>query len=510
MARFVTTKAQLSAYRLMIRRVEQAFTRRDVRLLASPFSGQTISFCVGLFIASLVVAIGFLQAYLSPRADQNGASMVITKSGGYFVMYDDGTGLALHPVTNLASARLIVGKADIPKVVKDDSLNKQPRGQLMGVPSGPNNLRTRDDDNAQWTVCDKNTDAAELSLTKTQSLSTTLFAGTDSLSPAVTDLTPNDAILIKSDGAAADRQWLIYNGERTSIGTQDQATRAAINLTPAVAAKSVTISKGLFNAIPAAPTLTAPYIADRGRINPALPDVLNGDVIVTSAADGTREYHVALQTGVQKINEFIAQLLQNTGSKEIFTMSRQQLSTATFVSDIDISHYPDHAPTFRQPHVVCWSWTKGARDLRAHATIKTGESLPIAPENLKNVVRLLRSTDPAATANLSYTAPGRGWFVRVTGAAPESHANEQLLYIDDTGVRYFIGPDEQNKYDSTVHALGIGEHNPLPIPWSIAELYAPGSTLSKGAALTVHVLLPDDLHQRAIPTENQPTPGTIS
>lgn len=509
MARFVTTKAQLSAYRLMIRRVEQAFTRRDVRLLASPFSGQTISFAVGLFLASLVVAVGFLQAYLSPRADQNGASMIITKSGGYYVMYDDGTGLALHPVTNLASARLIVGKADIPKVVKDESLNKQPRGQLMGVPSGPNNLRPREDDNAQWTVCDKNSDAAELSLTKTQSLSTTVFAGTDSLSPAVTDLSPNDAILIKSEGAATDRQWMIYKGERTSIGTQDQATRAALNLTPAAAANSVAISKGLFGAIPAAPPLTAPYIADRGRINPMLPDVLNGDVIVTSAADGTREYHVALQTGVQKINEFIAQLLQNTGSKEIVTMSRQQLSTAPFVSDIDISHYPEHTPNFRQPHVVCWSWSKGARDLRAQATIKTGESLPIAPDNLNKAVRLLRSSDPASTANFSYTAPGRGWFVRITGAAPESHANEQLFYIDDTGVRYFIGPDDQNKYDSTVHSLGIGEHDPLPIPWSIAKLYAPGSTLSKGAALTVHGLLPDDLHQRAIPTDDKPQPSAV-
>jgi hypothetical protein len=79
------------------------------------------------------------------------------------------------------------------------------------------------------------------------------------------------------------------------------------------------------------------------------------------------------------------------------------------------------------------------------------------------------------------------------------------LYIDDAGVRYFIGPDnEANAGDKdtrkaiakTAQILGLGAQQPLPIPWAIAKLYAPGSTLSRQAALTKHVQLPDDLNQR--------------
>ncbi|MCP5899191.1 type VII secretion protein EccB, partial [Klebsiella pneumoniae] len=77
--------------------------------------------------------------------------------------------------TNLASARLIVGSPQTPKVVKDSSLNDKPRGQLMGILDAPENLAQRKDTVAQWTVCDRHTDDSALSLTKTDVLSTTLF-----------------------------------------------------------------------------------------------------------------------------------------------------------------------------------------------------------------------------------------------------------------------------------------------------------------------------------------------
>lgn len=73
---------------------------------------------VGVFLACLIPAAGLFMAYMSPRAAQNRATMIITKSGGRYVMFDG----SLHQVTNLASARLIVGKPDSPKVVKDSAL----------------------------------------------------------------------------------------------------------------------------------------------------------------------------------------------------------------------------------------------------------------------------------------------------------------------------------------------------------------------------------------------------
>ncbi|WP_071288888.1 type VII secretion protein EccB [Mycolicibacterium llatzerense] len=499
MARFSTTKVQLSGYRLLVRQIEQAFSSRTTMMLRSPLSSQTLTFIVGFFLACLVPAVGFFVSYMSPKANRNDAEMVMTKSGGYYVMFDG----ALHPVTNLASARLIVGKPDQPKIVKDDSLTSDDRGKLMGVPSGPNNLATRPDDTAKWSVCDKHTDDSDLSLTKTDSLSTTLFAGTDSMSPAVSALLPNDAVVVKRP-AGPDQLWLVRAGTRVAVGTQDMATRAALGLTPEVAAAAIPISDGLFNALPAAPALTTPYIANRGQVNPALPQLLNGDIIITSAVDGTRKYQVALDDGVQAINEFVAQLLVNTGSKEVTTLDRSTVAAAPLSSNIDLTRYPDHAPIYRAPHVLCWTWQRGIKDLRATESVLTGEALPIIEGRAGKPVELLKSTGTGTTASASVTKPGLGWFVRVTGVDPTSHAQEQLLWIDDTGVRYFIGVDDQGKYDSTVKALGIGGHEPLPIPWSIAKLYAPGSTLSQQAARTYHQLLPDDMNQKAIPMTTPP------
>ncbi|MDD4865818.1 MAG: type VII secretion protein EccB [Mycobacterium sp.] len=505
MARQLTTKVQLSGYRLGVRRIEQGVTRRDTSLTTSPFSPQTIAFSVGIFLAAMIVAVGALLSVFAPRADRNGASIVLTKSGGKYVMFDQ----KLHPVTNLASARLIVNKADIPKVVKDDTLAGQPRGQLMGIPSAPDNLAQRTDDTAEWTVCDKHTGTSDLSLTKTDALSTTLIAGTGARTDAVAPLRRNDAILVKLD-SAPNELWMIYKGQRTLIGPNDLATRSALGVAPAQTTHAIPISLGLFNAIPAAPALTTPYIPDRNQVNPGLPSVRNGDVILTSNAAGDRQYRVALPAGVQPIPEFVAQLLINTGSKQVTTIDPSELANQPLANDINVANYPDQQPVFRQPNVLCWSWTKGARDQRATETIFTGEGLPIAPNNVDNVVTFLKSTPPTATADASFTTPGRGWFVRVTGPAPDSHAAEQLIYIDDTGVRYFIGPDNQGKYDDVVKALGLGSRDPLPIPWSVAKLYAPGSTLSRQAALTEHEFLPDDLHQKDMapnPDRNAAPPG---
>ncbi|AOS94949.1 MULTISPECIES: type VII secretion protein EccB [Mycobacterium avium complex (MAC)] len=502
MARFSTTKVQLSGYRLMVRQIDQAFSSRTALLQNSPLSTQTLMIIVGVFLACLIPAAGLFMAYMSPRAAQNGATMIITKSGGRYVMFDG----SLHQVTNLASARLIVGKPDSPKVVKDSALAGQPRGQEMGVPSGPDNLTQRTDDTAKWTACDKHTDESDLSLTKTDSMTTTLFAGTDAMSSAVSPLKSDDAVVVKL-ASDAQRIWVIYNGSRVGVGNQDMATRAALGLTPAAVSAAIPISEGLFNAIPAAPALTTPYVAKRGQVNPALPQVLNGDVIITSSVDGTRRYQVALESGVEPISKFIAQLLINTGSKEITTVDPKAVAAAPLSSDINVSLYPDHEPNFREPHVVCWSWERGASALRATTTILIGESLPIAHDRADQLVPLMKSTGSVVTASGSVMTPGKGWFVRVTGVSPTSHANEQLMWIDDNGVRYFIGPDSQGKYDTTVKALGIGIRDPLPIPWQLAKLYAPGSTLSREAALTYHTLLPDDLHQKAIPESPAPAVG---
>ena len=46
----------------------------------------------------------------------------------------------LHPVLNLASARLIVGKPDNPTVVKSSEIDKLALGNTLGIPNAPSRI----------------------------------------------------------------------------------------------------------------------------------------------------------------------------------------------------------------------------------------------------------------------------------------------------------------------------------------------------------------------------------
>jgi type VII secretion protein EccB len=409
-------------------------------------------------------------------------------------------GGALHPVTNLASARLITDNPETPKVVKEAALEKHPRGALMGILSAPNNFSMRTDKEAVWTVCDQRSDSGELSLTKETALTTTLFAGEDALSGDVTAQPDDQAVLVRLP-SQPDRLWIVYKGRKAEIGANDRATKSALGINTDTEKNAIPISQGLMDAINTAPALASPFIQERGVVNPLLTEANNGDVIVNRDSKGDRVFHAVLVGGVQEIPELLAQILENTGSKLIDSVDAQRLSELPRVSDIDVDRYPSRAPEFTTPYVMCWKWARGESDLTARSQVMVGEALPVKAEDRDKVLPLLKPTGSIVQANDSMMKPGKGWFVRVTGDAPESQAREQLLWIDDTGVRYFIGLGDDGKYDQTVNALGINTREPLLIPWSIAKLYAQGSTLSRSAALTMHVNVPANPNQQPVPDD---------
>ncbi|MBM4719659.1 type VII secretion protein EccB [Rhodococcus hoagii] len=178
--RFLTTKTQISGYRMLVRRIEQAFIRRDVRLLSSPFSAQTAAYSVGAGLGALVLLAGLVMSFIKPAPLRGDATIIATQSGGRYVMHNG----ALHPVTNLSSARLIVGKADAIKTVKDSEVSNYPRGLLMGIAGAPEEMIARGDDTSRWEVCSQYDAASKLDLTPQTSTRTLVVAGGEESRPA--------------------------------------------------------------------------------------------------------------------------------------------------------------------------------------------------------------------------------------------------------------------------------------------------------------------------------------
>ena len=99
----VTTRAQVNGYRFLIRRLEHALIRADSRMIHDPMRGQIRSLLVGLVIAVLITGAAGVLAFFKPSPNIGNAQILLsTSSGGLYVRIGD----RLHPVLNLASARL--------------------------------------------------------------------------------------------------------------------------------------------------------------------------------------------------------------------------------------------------------------------------------------------------------------------------------------------------------------------------------------------------------------------
>lgn len=499
--RFLTTRLQRSGYRFLIRRQEQAFVRRDVRGLSNPFSAQTSAVAVGVFLVGLMAVVGLLVSVVKPRPDRGLDSIITTSSGGIYVMHNR----KLHPVTNLASARLIVGRPDNSSPVKDDTIKDIPRGPLMGIPSAPSSLVAHTDDPAVWTVCDRRDMKSDLSLTTKDTVSTTLIAGKDMLDPKAKTLDSDQAILARSS-TSPDRLWLIFDGKRTELGKQDFATQAALGITPAKLNSAITLSGSLIDAIEVLPTLTVPFLENRGRVSSTVPQRAIGDVLTIGDPQGQRDHYVVADQGVQSISPVVAGLLVNTGSRQTVEPDPESVTSLPQVQVIDVSRYPSQIPELVDAPTTCYSWSRSRTDSRSQTKIVVGDALPIQGDKSGTLVDLLRPDPGVVQASASAMDPGKGWYVRVTGSGPESMSAEQLMFIDDTGTRYFISPDKQGSYDPVVGALGLNTQLPLPIPWAIAKLYIQGSTLSTEDAMVYHAFIPPN--KNGVPAP--PKAGTLS
>ena len=158
-----TTRWQVSGYNFLVRRMEHALVRRDVRMLNDPMRSQSRSMAIGAILATLGLAACAVLALLRPQDKIADAKIVVGKdSGAMFVVLGEDKN-TLYPVLNLVSARLATGNSAKPSIVKESEIGKRNRGPLLGIPGAPSALPGHRDAEAaaavSWTVCDEVVDA---------------------------------------------------------------------------------------------------------------------------------------------------------------------------------------------------------------------------------------------------------------------------------------------------------------------------------------------------------------
>ncbi|MBH0777555.1 type VII secretion protein EccB [Nocardia bovistercoris] len=472
-----TTRWQVSGYRFLVRRMEHALVRRDVRMLHDPMRSQSRAYAVGLVLGCVVLAGCGILALLRPQDKIGSNTLLIGKeSGGVYVVIDD----VVHPTLNLTSARLASGESGKAVIVKESELGKKPRGQLIGIPGAPATLRyDKNGKGRAWTVCDV------LKVDGSRELTTSVIAGDLHLGEKASALATDQALLVK----AKDTVYLVYDNKRARVDMSDRAVTDALGITGATPRP---VSEGLINTVPEVLPIVPPKIDNPGgTVNYQANNHRIADVVqVPSEPD---KYYVVLQDGLQPVSRLTADIIRNANRSlsDNARIDQADRTNAHVSQALKVDQYPERTPSIvgiNDRPISCLSWKPipAAADNKdggkwAELAVVTGVTLPI-PDNAK-LVPLAQADGSGPNADSVYVPPATGAFVQTTGIEPDSRRKDSLFYVADTGVRYGIKNADAQK------ALGLDTGSgvkPEPAPWPIVGLLAAGPTLGREEAMVAH------------------------
>ncbi|WJY67359.1 type VII secretion protein EccB [Corynebacterium auris] len=195
-----TTRAQVTGHRFMRRRVEHGLVFGDIRMIHDPLATRRRALILGVVAVALGVAAAALVAWLEPSPDPGDALILRDASGNLYVRVD-GT---VHPVTNLASARLAAGAAEEPARVGQEHLVGMPRGVPIGIGDAPSAFAAADTPDLRWSACEQ---AGEV----------TVLAVEEGASPRA--FAPGAAVLAAVGGS----EWVVTAQGRTLLPNPDSA-----------------------------------------------------------------------------------------------------------------------------------------------------------------------------------------------------------------------------------------------------------------------------------------------
>jgi ESX secretion system ATPase EccB len=480
----VTTRAQVNGYRFLIRRLEHALIRGDSRMIHDPMRGQMRALIVGFVIAVLITAGCGVMAFFKPAPNMGDAQILLSKSSGAtYVRIGD----RVHPVLNLASARLIVGKGDAPKEVDDKFLNTVPRGPMVGIVGAPASIRGADNlSMSSWTVCDTLQTPGATETTGATTLQTTVLANDPVLDGDIRTADPAQAILTEVSGTT----YLIYDGVRAPM---DLSNVVVVNGLHLQGVPLRPVSLGLLNAFPLVDPITPVSIDGVGEPSAVLgPDYAIGSIVKTNDSRGEQLY-VVLRDGLQPISSATADIIRY-GDSDAGRASAREIAPAVVAAvpilhQLPVDHYPTVSPQAVSPGtdpVACMGWQRTNAVAKGTVRLLVGNKVPVPAA--AETVRLATTDGNGPGLDSVYLTPGSGEYVQATGVEPGSRSTGPLFYVSDTGLRYHIKdlPTADALGAIGVKAAGQQSATPQPAPWPVLSLLPPGPELSQEAALVAH------------------------
>ncbi|MEJ5927966.1 type VII secretion protein EccB [Corynebacterium sp. H128] len=209
-----TTKAQVSGHKFLTRRVEHGVVLGDIRMISDPLGARRRAALFGLIGTAIIAAGSGALAIFAPQVDPGDANIVRAESGGMYVRLPAEQEAVLHPVANLASARLILGSPEEAAKASDSVLGDAPKGVPVGIPDAPGIIAPHPQPAHDWSASHSGG-------------AVTVVAG--QAPPALID---GHGVLARSDG----RTWVITAFGRAELPAEDsplgRSLRRRLGITP--------------------------------------------------------------------------------------------------------------------------------------------------------------------------------------------------------------------------------------------------------------------------------------
>ncbi|MER5812527.1 type VII secretion protein EccB [Streptomyces sp. NPDC002033] len=465
---------ELNAYTFAKRRTVAAFLQPSATGSEEGAPRPLRAVVPSVVIAALVVAGFGAWGMFKPQAPKGwaepGTAVIVGKqSTTRYVVLTTKTGgkeqTRLHPVLNLASARLLLDPQKFKVIQVEDKVldaGEPPRGPIIGIPYAPDRLPARQDAGKakRWAVCQQPGGNG-------RGVQTAAFVLADREAGLLDDgrrTTDGQVLYVQSTGGAKERYLVDAAGTKYRFpeGKPDSGT-----LTTALVGTGATpqpVTEEWLATLNAGDDLAFPHLPGTPGANAAVQglgsaDAKVGMVLTAQTGTGTQHY-VVLPDRVAPVSEFVAWLLISAPATDSLNMHGKPHETDLQSLNPDATPFADDArwPRRRGPQVNRVADVPGA---------------PQGAEHRDTVCNVLRSVDGqggqtlstwagtgfpvdiAASGTSSYVTPGTGLlYTQVQGR--QSTAGGALFLVTDTGLRYAV----QANGDSDAAQSKIGAPDP--------------------------------------------------
>ncbi|MFJ8546260.1 type VII secretion protein EccB [Streptomyces sp. NPDC093586] len=466
-----------------------------------PLRAVVPSLVVGVVVLAVFGAIGMFSPTAPKGWDEPGAHVIVaSKSTTRYVVLKTGGEKQLHPVLNMASAKLLLDpEKDSVITVAEDVLDsgEPPHGATIGIPYAPDRLPSPEEAEKamRWAVCERPGPGGRA----IQKAAFVLAQKEWSRTEGADRLTGGELMyVVGPDG----KSQYVVDSRGYAYPLADPTDKELLKALDTQGRAPQRVSQDWLDTLHKGDPVAIPDIKGTPGADAGASDMLGQyDKVgmVIKAYDGRRmQYYVVLQGSVARISEFTATLLLNSGDLVRVGQAgeAQQVSPGAVVDSTDFDGqrtWPSYRPK----------------------TVNDGSSATAGRNTVCNVLRSVNAKNGTTTlstwvgedfpaklptgSSSAYVTPGSGQLYRQFQGT-ETKAGGVFL-VTDTGLRYAlqsnsdsatddkgIGTSDKQREQQLSEAriaqtrLGYEKVDPSPVPVNWSTFLPTGPRLSEAAA----------------------------